>query len=447
MEDNKEVSKKKTTIKKKSTNRININKVKKEQNEKKLEEKVIDNIDIDSSPKNTKKGKSSSSFNLIEVIIIMIITAIFGIMVGSFVTYFKNNVIDDNTPEIFDEFLEVYYEIVDGYYEDIDSDMLIEAGIRGMAEYLGDPFSSYLDYDATYSLNEELEGEFVGMGATVSTNENGDKYIVEILDNSPALKSGFEVGDIIKKVDNKSVEDFDVVDVAYLIKGEENTKVDIVVDRNGEEKLITLTRGKVELTSVTYEILQDSNIGYIYLSVFAKNTPEQFKKAMDDLKDKGVQSVIVDVRGNSGGYLTTAEDIIGLFLDKGSVMYQLNTKGKIEKIKTNNNKRYDMEIAVLIDGGSASASEVLASALKENLGVSLIGTKSYGKGTVQKTKELSSGSMIKYTVQEWYTPNGNKVDGVGIVPDYEVYLGESYFLNPIQSNDAQLQKAIEILKK
>lgn len=432
----------KTTTKRKTTNRINTNKVKKDSVVKEEKNNIEKKIKIDSD-----KDKNSTSFNLIEVIIIMIITAVFGILIGSCVTYFKDNVIDSNVPNGFEEFLDVYDELTEMYYSDIDEEKLLEAGIKGMVDYLGDPFSSYLDYSSTVSLNEELEGEFVGMGVTVSLNENNEIYIYSMFDGSPAEEAGFQVGDIIKEINGEATANKTTEEVSYEIKGEEGTTVDITVIRNGEEKKLTLKRGRVILPSISYKVLEDVNIGYIKISLFAKNTPDQFREAMNNLIEKNVKSVIIDVRDNNGGYLSSSEEMANYFLKKDSVIYQLDTKGKIEKVKSNDNQLYDIPVAILINENSASSSEIFAAALNENLNVPLIGKKTYGKGTVQKTMTLNSGAMIKYTVQEWYTPKGNKVNSIGISPTYEIVLNDNYYKNPIEANDNQLQKAIQVLNE
>lgn len=449
---NKKVESKKNVTKTKSTNRINSKKVNKVNIDSKKKEKeiVVDKKveEIEWTPK--ERVSSSSTFNLIEVIIIMVITAVFGILIGTCVAYYKERVVNVNNyvPEDLREFVEIYNEISSEYYDEVDKEALVEAGIEGMVKYLGDPFSTYLDYSETQSLNEELEGEFVGMGATVSTNDQEQVYIVDLFEDSPAVKAGFEIGDIIIGVDGKSVEDKTTEEVSYLIKGKENTKVDIKILRNGKEKTLTLTRGKVIISSVVAKMIDDTNIGYINVSIFAKNTAKQFDDAIDGLLKNGAQSIIIDVRGNSGGYLTTAEEIASMFLNKGEVMYQLDTKGVIEKVTAKENGKYkDLKIAVLVNQGSASASEMLSAILKENKDAYIVGETTYGKGTVQKTKTLSSGTMIKYTIQEWYTPEGNKVNGVGIEPTNYVKISDDFYNNPVEGNDNQLQEAINLLKK
>ena len=202
------------------------------------------------------------------------------------------------------------------------------------------------------------------------------------------------------------------------------------------------TNGEVNFENAHPHISFDGKIVIVHNGII-KNAYD----IKNELLKQGMQSVIIDVRGNSGGYLSTAEKIASMFLKKNSTVYQLDTKGIVENIKTNTNGKYDLPVAILIDGGSASASEILAGSLRDNIDAALVGEKTFGKGTVQKTKTLESGAMIKYTIQEWYTPNGDKVNGVGIKPNYAVSLDENYFNNPIEANDSQLQTAIGLLKK
>ena len=419
---NKDEKKKDTTTRKRKVSK----KVEKEKTEK----------EVKVQKENTN---SSSSFNLIEVIIIMIITAIFGVFIGSWVAYFKD-IDEEVVPVSFKEFIDVYDDIVDEYYYDLDDDGLIDAGIKGMLDYLEDPYSSYLDNEDSESLNMELEGEYVGIGATIGISSDGYPYVVDMFENSPAALAGFEIGDKIISIDGEVVNGQNALEVSQKIKGEVGTTVDIIVSRDGIELSITLTRGKVIIPSVSYYVVEETNIGVLKIDIFAKNTPKQFKEAMDEMTKMGVKSLVIDVRDNSGGYLSSAEEIVSYFLNNGDVIYQLkDANGIVEKVTNNNSKLYDVDVAVVVNETSASASEILAISLKENINAILVGKKTYGKGTVQKTVQLDSGAMIKYTIQEWLSPNGNKVHSVGVFPDYDVNLDNS-------SKDKQLEKAIEVLK-
>lgn len=430
MEEVKDKEKKKTTTRRKKV----------ESNDN-IKEKVLEEKENKKVTKKDKKeeNKSSTNFNLIEVIIIMIITAVFGILIGSCVTYFRDDINNENVPDSFKEFVDVYNDLVSEYYFDLDESKLLEAGIKGMLQYLDDPHSSYLDYDDSSSLNLELEGEYVGMGATITVEKDGYVYISDMFVNSPAANAGFKVGDRIVAVDGEKVTDKNAVEVSYKVKGQEGTGVDITIVRDGVEQTIRLIRAKVEIPSVSYKVVENTNTGYIKIDIFAKNTPEQFKRAMNELNAQGVDSLIIDVRDNSGGYLSSAEKIISYFLDKGDIIYQLDSKGVIEKVRNTNEKLYDLPVAVITNKMSASASEILAISLKENIDAVLIGQITFGKGTVQKAVRLESGAMIKYTIQEWLSPNGNKINLVGVKPDYEVGNADEHY-------DAQVQKAVEVLK-
>ena len=406
-------------------------------NRAKIKKPIIkkEEIKIDKTP----KKEEPVTFNLIEVIIIMIITAIFGILVGSSVTFFKTNVLKTKSnPDKFDEFIEVYDELMENYYEDLNGDDLIESGIKGMLHYLGDTYSEYFNEEETNSLMETLEGEFTGLGVNITLNDQDEVYILSIIPDSPAERAKFQAGDVFLEVDGKKVKGYTPDELSVLIRGKTGSKCKVLVRRGTEEKEITFTRGTVEIPSVSSE-LRDENVGYIAISIFAKNTREQLEKAIYNLRLQGAKYFVIDVRNNAGGLLTSAEEISSLFLNEGEVIYQLSDQSGIKSIKATEDKDYSLNMAILINGGSASGAEIFAAALNENLNVPLVGTKTFGKGSVQITKGLSDGSLIKYTIQEWLTPKGNHVNNVGIKPTYNVELtGEG---------DAQYKKAAEIIKK
>lgn len=401
---------------------------------------------------NSKKKveKQRAKFNLLEVIIIMIITAVCAITITIKVSYAINKTPKKIMTEAeLVELVETYESIVDDYYEDVDKNELIDAAISGMIEYLDDPYSTYLDEYKSASFNEELEGEYVGMGGEITFSKEGKIYITKIFENSPAASAGLKVKDIITKIDGKSVEGMNLNEVSDLIKGKSGTKVELTILREGKEETIEVTRGKVDIESVTSKIISkgDKKIGVINISVFANNTYDQFVKVEKELEESGIDSLILDLRGNSGGYLTTVKSIAELFLNKNDIIYQLDTKGKIEKVINKKDPTIKLKTAVLVNKASASASEILTAALKENLSSPVIGVTTYGKGKVQKTRTLSSGAMIKYTIQNWLTPEGNEIEGKGVAPTDEVELDEKYYVNPTDENDNQLQKALEIMSR
>lgn len=373
-----------------------------------------------------------------ETIIFMIIVFGLGLIVGGIIIYSRNNNSSLN------EFMATYDEIIDNYYQKIDEKELLEAGISGMVKYLGDPYSTYMNKDDAENFSEGVDGTYQGIGAEIKYNEKNLPSIGEVFKNSPAEKVGLKENDIILKVNEIEVKDKTLSEIADIVKGEKGTKVNITVKRNNEEKAFTIERAVVDNISVVSELINSNNkkIGYIYISIFASNTAKQFKEKLENLEKEKIDSLIIDVRGNTGGYLTTVTDIISMFTKKNDVIYELKTKEKREKILDKTVEYRDYPVAVITDGQSASASEVLAGAFSEIYNAKIVGEKTYGKGKVQKVFTLSSGALFKYTYQEWLTPKGNYIDGIGITPDVEVkyeYISDG--------KDSQKNKAIEILSK
>ena len=396
---------------------------------------------------NDNKTKEKELYTSKEVIIVMIFSIGIGILMcfgGISIITGKNYLaVTKDLKKVVD----TYYAIVDNYYGELDRDKLIDGAVEGMISSVGDTFTSYSDIDSTSSFDETINGSYEGIGCTVATLEDGTISVIDMFEDSPSYKAGLKVGDIILKVDGESYEGKNSNDISNYIKNSGKPKIVLTVKRDSEEKDISINLSKVEIPHVSGKVIeQDSKkIGYIKISLFASNSYKQFKNKLDELEKSNIDDLIIDVRDNSGGYLSSVTDICNLFLDKGKVIYQLeDSKGKVKKKDTTKEKRkYD--IVVLINGGSASASEILASAIKESYGGDIVGTNSYGKGTVQQTKKLLDGSMIKYTTQKWLTPDGNSINEVGVTPTKVVELNEEYFNNPTTENDNQLQEAIKLI--
>ena len=413
---------------------------KKKDSNKKVKEKKIEIV-------NDNKNKERELYTSKEVIIVMIFSIGIGILMcfgGISIITGKNYLaVTKDLKKVVD----TYYAIVDNYYGELDRDKLIDGAVEGMISSVGDTFTSYSDTDSTSSFDETINGSYEGIGCTVATLEDGTISVIDMFEDSPSYKAGLKVGDIILKVDGESYEGKNSNDISNYIKNSGKSKIVLTVKRDNEEKDISINLSKVEIPHVSGKVIeQDSKkIGYIKISLFASNSYKQFKNKLDELEKSNIDDLIIDVRDNSGGYLSSVTDICNLFLDKGKVIYQLeDSKGKVKKKDTTKEKRkYD--IVVLINGGSASASEILASAIKESYGGDIVGTNSYGKGTVQQTKKLLDGSMIKYTTQKWLTPDGNSINEVGVTPTKVVELNEEYFNNPTTENDNQLQEAIKLI--
>lgn len=391
-------------------------------------------------------------FNAIEVVLIMVITFLFGGFIGGFAMYtLKGDVVhvgeNKKMPSELAELVEVYDEIKENYYDQVDNQKLLEAGIKGMMSYLGDPYSSFMTDEETEDFNQTVSGEYVGIGAEISMVKDGPVKISKIFKNSGAEDAGLQVGDQIIKIGDEDAKEFTTSDVSSRLKGKENTMVTITILRGEEEKTITITRKKIDIPSVTSEVItqNEKKVGLLTIDIFAANTFTQFESLLLELQGQNIDSLIIDVRDNTGGHLNVVEEIASLFVPKGSILYQLETKGVKEPVYSTRNTNFTLPVVVLTNGNSASASEILAAALKESYGATLVGSKTFGKGTVQTTMELSSGAQIKYTIQKWLTPNGNWIHGTGITPDYVVETGDVFELSPVETEDITLQKALEVL--
>lgn len=407
---------------------------------KEKEKEKITNMQKEKKIKN-KKDKIAT-FNLIEVIVIIIMTSLV-VSVSTGIIVYKNYYKIDKTSSNKDYLKELEYaynNILNSYVEKVDEKELTNAAIKGMYNYLGDPYTSYLDKDSTDNLMDRLKGEYKGIGVEITTNESGT-VVMTVFENSPAEEAGIMVGDIITKVKGVDVNGKTTSEVSNMIKST-NGNVEIEVNRGGITKTLTLKVSTVSIKSVVKN--KYDKTGYLRIETFSNTTYKQFKESLETLEKDGIENLIVDVRNNGGGFLNSAVEIAELFVEKGKPIYGLQTKDKKEMYKDTTKEKRDYKVIVLINGGSASASEVLAAALKESYGATLLGTKSYGKGTVQDTSELESGGMIKYTTAYWLTSKGVTINEKGLTPDIEVT--GSFKDEMTLENDVELQTAINNLK-
>ena len=395
-----------------------------------------------------RNNKQNNFAQLRIIIIVMIITAIVsgltsGIIVYS--SYGKNTGISYkviNNDENLKEFLEVYSQIDEEYYEKVNKSELIKAAISAMLTYLNDNYTTYLDSDETNMLHEYLNGEYKGIGILIS-----DHTIVQVFDDSPALASGLKVNDEIVKVNGTDVADKTATDIASMIKSSKNSEVSITVKRNNELIDLTMHLSNLYVPAISSEVIDNTSIGYIRLASFSSTVSNQVERDLKKLEEQNISSIIIDVRSNGGGYLSAAEKVADIFIEKGKVIYTLKSKNYEKTVKDNTDAKSNLKMVVLIDENTASASEILATALKDSYGATIVGKTSYGKGKVQQTVQLSGGSMAKYTSAKWYRPNGECIDEVGIKPDVEVDLTieKDKNGNITKIEDSQLKKAIELL--
>lgn len=338
---------------------------------------------------------------------------------------------------------EVYKALSKNFDGTLDTQKLIDGAKHGLVAAAGDPYTIYMNPEEAKAFDGDLEGTFEGIGAELGKKD--DKLtVISTLDNSPAKKAGLQSGDIIVKVNGEDSTDWAVDKAVTKIRGEKGTTVKLVVVRGDETKELTITRDQITDPSVKSEVTADG-IGIMRISRFAQtDTSRLARLAAEDFKSKNVKGVIVDLRGNGGGYRDAAVDIAGLWMNNKTVMTE-RSNGKItDTLKTGDDAILaGVPTIVLIDGGSASASEILAGALKDNGIATLLGEKSFGKGSVQTIEQLSNGGVLKVTVARWYTPNGKNINKEGINPDVEVKISDA---DAKAGVDAQKNAAIEKLK-
>ena len=418
------------------------------------EENVKNNIDNRKKKKDKKKkigifSKEKESYSFDEVFSITIFSLLLGVLACfSILTILNKGKNYFVLSKELAKFVDAYEAIVDNYYKEVDKDKLVESAINGMVSSIGDEYTSYSDKDVTDNFNEAVNGKYMGIGALIMKSEN-DLVIYKIFEDSPSYRAGLKDGDIILKLDDKDTKDMSVNDIARIVKNDGNKEVKLLVKRGEENLDITIVKDMVELPVVSGKVINhnDKKIGYISLSIFSSVASEQFNKQLVKLEKEGISGLVIDVRGNSGGYLTTVTDIASYFLKKGDIIYKLEVNDKVTVRKDKTKESRDYPVAVLIDKNSASASEILASSIKESYNGYVVGTNSYGKGTVQQTLVLSDGSMIKYTIEKWLTPLGNWINEEGVIPTNYVELSSEYLNNPVFENDNQLNEALELVSK
>lgn len=425
--------------------------VKEKKKQKIVEDTKAEKVDKVKKQRKEKKQKSqekgSNLFELKEVIILLIITCLIGIVMGASVGYQVKKIDKKELSSDLEEFIENYNYILKNNIADISGNDLIKGAIEGMLSIFEDDYSYVISDSEQENFDIRLNGEYEGVGVEVVTTTDGKTYIYTVFEDSPADRAGLEPGDQLLKIDEENLENRDSTFVADYVKTSGKSTFTITLLRNEEEMTKEVTREKVTINSVTSRVIEKEGkkIGYLYLNIFSSASYKQFKEKLEVLEKEGIDSLIIDVRYNTGGHLTTASNIVSLFLDSSNIIYQTEKDGHVEKFYSSGTETKKYPIVVLQNGASASASELLAATLKEQYGAKVVGTTSFGKGTVQELLTLSDGTEYKFTTKKWLTPKGNWIHKKGVEPDYEVDLDENYFENPNDENDTQLQKAITVL--
>ena len=359
------------------------------------------------------------------------------------------NVLND---EVIDKTNDIQDIIDENFYFEEDVDNVEENVYKGMMEGLDDPYSVYYTPEEYTELMEDTSGEYVGIG--VQVNQDPETMLItvtKVFKDGPASKVGIKKGDIITAVDDWELAGEEVEQVVKKIKGKEGSMVKITVYREGEHDYLEFdtARQMVENPTVEYRMLAD-DIGYISVASFYDVTADQYKAAVEDLKSQGMKGLIVDLRDNPGGLLTTVVDMLDYMLPEGKLVYTEDKDGNIlEEFDSTDEEQFTLPLVVMINENSASASEIYAGAIKDYGAGKLVGIQTFGKGIVQRIFDLGDGSALKLTIAKYFTPNGNDIHEIGVAPDVEVELSDEAKEATIldETNDNQLQKGIEVLKE
>lgn len=353
---------------------------------------------------------------------------------------------DEETKNGIIKLLALKSQIEEEYYQDVDSKTLMEGAIKGMFESLDDPYSAYFTQEEYESYMASATGIYEGIGVVVSEDDNQNTFVIAPQKGTPADLAGIQSGDQIIRVDGEDVTTLGVDEVVSRVRGPADSQVTVTIARDGQEMDFTLTRSSIETTTVDSRVID--GVGYIQISEFASNTAEEFNSQLDNLLSQNITGLVIDLRSNPGGNVQVAVDIADRLLGETVVVYTEDKDGNRTDYKSDAAEALDLPMVVLVDGGSASSSEILAGALQDTQAATLVGTTTYGKGVVQIIKGLDGEGGFKVTNSEYFTPNGRNIQGVGLEPDVTIeatdYMVNNYFTD---EEDVQLQQALEVISQ
>lgn len=356
----------------------------------------------------------------------------------------QDDTIPDDAEAQFVPIYQVFNQIESQYIEDVDPSLLIDAAIDGMVNALGDQYSGYLPPEDYQRFDISLSGDMEGIGATITTNEDGNIEVVNVLRNAPAEAAGVQPGDVFISVDGTDVRGMNQLDLVTLVRGPAGSEVTIVFDRGGDLVEISIIRERFEVPSVDYRVLEEQDIAYIYLADFNQRSRQQLDQALAELDVNSRRGLILDLRGNPGGLLSSVVDVTSAFQEDGVILYEEFGDGRRETLEaTGDTSGVRVPIVVLVDERSASASELFAGALQANELATIVGETTFGKGTVQTIAPLANGGGLRLTIARWLTPDNRSIADVGITPDIRVTLPDDYDFE--RDGDIQLDAAIDAM--
>lgn len=391
--------------------------------------------------------------NIYKIIMIIVVTALVTFLLSSVIFYNYYMKTDGGNITALSKYinisnstttLEQKIEILKKYLEkeyigELDEEKMVESALKGYVEGIGDKYTEYLTPDELEDLMTSVNGNYVGIGIYMTQDKEGNIVVLLPIEGSPAAEKGLKTGDIINKINGEECKGLELTEVSNKVKGEEGTTVNLEILRENEIINVDVERRTVELKYIDSKVLE-GNIGYIELLAFDEGATIKFKEELTKLKEQNVKSLIIDLRDNGGGLVTEAISLSEIFAPMGNVVLKSYDKdGKETVTKSTNVNTEKMEVVVLVNENSASATEIFAAAMQDNNLATIVGTKTFGKGVMQEVQPLKIGGALKITIEEFKTPNGNTIHKVGITPDIEVENNEK--------EDTQLQKAIEYLNK
>lgn len=401
-----------------------------------------------SKNENLVKKTENKKYNILKIIITIIVTAIITYFLTITITL-KSYLNSSNMTYLSTKINLIKQKLKSESIYDLDEDKMIEKALKGYVGGIEDKYTQYLTKEEMNELMEDTSGSYVGIGVYMADNTSDNTIlIIGVIEGSVAEKTGLQAGDIIKKVDGIEYKGEQLDTVSNKIKGDEGTSVTITILRNNEEKEFNIIRSNVKLKTVSSKMIEN-NKAYIKISSFNDGTANEFKEAYENLKENNPTGLIIDLRNNGGGLVTESLDIAETMVEKGKTLLITSNKNNKEDIKkSKENPTINIPVVVLINQNTASASEILAGILKDNCNYKIIGTKSYGKGVIQTVYSFSDGSGLKVTTEEYFTPNHNIINKVGITPDIEVKLDSEWenISNIPYENDLQLQEAVKQLE-
>lgn len=419
--------------------------------DKEIDKTKYEDVEVyDSKEKQPKKGHK---FNVIVVVLCIVFAT--NILTGTIIYNVSSNrskrAISDNVE--FGELYNVKSAIDEYYVDDYDKDKLVEGAIKGMITAIGDPYTEFMNKEELKAWNSDVSGKYVGIGIQIGTNEDNEIVVISPIKGTPSERAGIKSGDVLVKVNELLITKNSLSDALAIMKTKENEKINLVLNRDGKEFSKVLITEEIKIQSVFSEML-DSDIGYIELTTFDDECSDDFEKALKELKAKKAKGIVLDLRGNPGGYVSECINIVSNFLPKGDIVVYTEDKAeKKTKYRSKGGDYEDMPLVVLVDGGSASASEIFSGAMRDYNRATLIGTKTFGKGKVQVILNddiigTTKGIGLKVTISYYYSPNGENIDKKGIEPNINIEYkepaeNEAYS----KKKDNQLSKATEVLKE